>query len=128
VKAQLKEGQWVRALRGVVVLARYYPRSFALFSERRMERHRLVRRLRARKQEFEAYEWQLKELEDAWEDSDSEGALERKRQEIQGLRRRIRRLEQRIEEIDGWVQIGLRGKIWTLFRRLGGIRVKTSWR
>jgi glycosyltransferase involved in cell wall biosynthesis len=129
VKAQLKEGQWVRALRGVLALLRYYPRGLALLSERRMERHRLARRLRARKQELEAYEWQLKELEDdALEDSDSEGALERKRQEIQGLRRRIRRLEQRIEEIDRWVQIGLGGKIWTLFRRLGGVRVKTSRR
>jgi hypothetical protein len=129
VKTQLKEGQWVRALRGVLALLRYYPRGLALLSERRMERHRLARRLRARKQELEAYEWQLKELEDdALEDSDSEGALERKRQEIQGLRRRIRRLEQRIEEIDRWVQIGLGGKIWTLFRRLGGVRVKTSRR
>src|SRR5918995_457239 len=100
--------------KGVLVLVRYYPQGLALLSERRMERHRLARRLRASKQELEAHEWQLKELEDT---QASESALEEERQEVQVLRKRIRKLERRIQNLDRESQSGLVPRIRKLSNR-----------
>src|ERR687898_2841653 len=97
VRSALRGREWRRALGGVLVLVRYYPQGLALLSERRMERHRLARRIRASKQELEAHEWQLKELEDT---QASESALEEERQEVQRLKKRIRKLEWRRLEWD----------------------------
>lgn len=59
VRAHVKEREWKRALRGVLALLRYYLRGIALVNERR----RLARRLRRRKQDLEAHERRLKELD-----------------------------------------------------------------
>src|SRR5918995_1808315 len=114
VRAQLKDLYRLRALRGLLVLARYYPQGLALLSERRMERHRLAWRIRARKQDLEYHEWQLKELEDT---RASESALEEERQEVQVLRKRIRKLERRIQDLDRESQSGLVSRIRRLANR-----------
>src|SRR3712207_4505051 len=67
VRAHLRQREWKRALRGIVVLVRYYPQGILLLDERRMERHRLPRRLRARREELEAHERRLGELGDTEE-------------------------------------------------------------
>jgi hypothetical protein len=90
VRSHLRGHEWRRALRGVLVLLRYYPRGIAilLLNERRIERRMLARRLRRREQELRAYEQRLKD------------PLTRERREVQLLRERIRRLERRIRNLD----------------------------
>ncbi len=93
VRGHLRGREWRRALRGMLVLLRYYPRGMALLllSERSMERRVLARRLQRREQELRVYEQGLEE---------PEGALTKERQEVQLLRERIRRLERRIRKLD----------------------------
>jgi hypothetical protein len=124
VKAQVKEGKWRRALRGVLVLLRYYPQGLALLSERRM----LARRLQVSKQRLEVRERHLKELEGGAREEVSEDALAEERQKVQRLRKRIPRLEQRIRKLDLRSQNGLKGKVRTWFERFGRVRGKASSR
>ena len=99
VRTYVQEREWKRALRGMLALLRYYPRGLTLLNERRMERHRLARRLQRRKQELEAHERRLKELEGAQE-PESVSAKEEERQEVQLLRKRVRGLERRTQKLD----------------------------
>jgi glycosyltransferase involved in cell wall biosynthesis len=124
VKAQLREGEWGRALRGVLVLLRYYPQGLALLSERRM----LARRLQVSKQRLEVRERHLKELEGGAREEVSEDALAEERQKVQRLRKRIPRLEQRIRKLDLRSQNGLKGKVRKWFERFGRVRGKASSR
>src|ERR671910_3084201 len=75
VRAQLKEGEWGRALGGLLVLVRYYPQGLALLSERRTERRMLARRLQVSKQRLEARERYLEELERGTREGEAEDAL-----------------------------------------------------
>jgi len=124
VRAHGREREWKRAIRGVLVLLRYYPRGLTLLlSERRMERHmertRLVRELLALKQELEAHEQWLKELERAQE---LESTLVKKPKEVKQLRRRIHRLERQIQNLDQHALIGWNGNAWRLLRRLSRVK------
>src|SRR5918995_7521166 len=110
VKAQLKEGEWGRALGGVLVLVRYYPQGLALLSERRTERRMLARRLQVSKQRLEARERYLEELERGTREGEAEDALAEERQKVQRLKERIRRLEQRIQKLDRRAKKGVKGK------------------
>src|ERR671920_2145266 len=94
VRAHVREREWKRAFKGILVLLRYYPQGIALLNERRMERHRLPRRLKARRAELEAHKRRLKALEHTKEESGS--ALEMERQEVQLLRSRIHKLDRRM--------------------------------
>jgi glycosyltransferase involved in cell wall biosynthesis len=128
VKTQLKEGQWVRALRGVLALLRYYPRGIALLNDRRM----LARRLQLTKQKLEARERQLEELEEGGarpEERGWEDAVAEERQKAQRLRERTRKLKRRIRNLeDRRVRKGRSGKVRRLFERLGRAREKASRR
>jgi glycosyltransferase involved in cell wall biosynthesis len=102
VRARAREHEWKRALGGALILLRYYPRGLPLLllSERRMERRRPARRLEALVRELEVREGRLKESEGTQEEEESGSALARERHEVQLLRKRIRRLERRIQNLD----------------------------
>jgi hypothetical protein len=99
VKARVRERDWRRALRGTLVLLRFYPRGIALLllNERRMERLTLTRRLQAREQELEIYKQRLEESEGTRK---SGNTATKELREVQLLRKRIRRLERRIRDLD----------------------------
>jgi hypothetical protein len=101
VRAHLREHNWNRALRGALILLRYYPRGLPLLllSERRMERRRPTRRLEALVRELEVRERRLEESEGT-QGKESGSALARERHEVQLLRKRIRRLERRVQNLD----------------------------
>jgi hypothetical protein len=102
----LQAREWRRALHDILILLRYYPRGLTLIDERRMVRYReqdarrreLARQIRASKQELEAHERRLQELESA---QVLESAIVKERQEAQLLRRRIRRLKRQVHNLDG---------------------------
>ena len=121
VRAHLREGEWKRALGGLVVLVRYYPQGILLLDERRMERRRLPRRLKARREELDAHEQRLKGLE-ASEESGS--ALAKEREEVLVLRRRVGKLERRMQELDRRRRFLRSGKTRRLLRRLVGVWVQ----
>ncbi len=128
VRARIREREWKRALRGVLVLLRYHPLGLALLNERRMEdtkrrmeRRRLAQRLQVRKQELEVCERRLKESKSSQE---LESASAKERQEVQRLRRRTRRLERRVQDLDRQARTGRNGKVRKLLKRLGRIRAK----
>jgi glycosyltransferase involved in cell wall biosynthesis len=122
VRAHVREREWKRALKGILVLLRYYPQGIALLNERRMDRHltrrRIPRRLEYRKQELEVHEQRLKELEGGTKESGS--ALEKERQEVQLLRRRIRRLDRQMQSLDQRARILRYGEVQKMLERLGG--------
>jgi glycosyltransferase involved in cell wall biosynthesis len=99
VKARVRERDWRRALRGTLVLLRFYPRGIALLllNERRMERLTLTRRLQAREQELEIYEQRLEESEGTQK---SGNTTTKELREVRLLRKRILRLERRIRDLD----------------------------
>ncbi len=121
VRDHLREREWKRALGGIVVLVRYYPQGILLLDERRMERHRLPRRLKARREELEAYERRLRELRDTEE---SGSVLAKEREEVLLLRRRVERLKRRMQELNrrGWFLHS--GKTRGVLTRLGGVWAK----
>ena len=125
VRAHAREREWKRALEGILVLVRYYPQGIALLNRQRMERHlmrrRLPHRLEDRKQELEVYERRLKELEGTEE---SGSTLAKERQEVELLRKRVRRLERQTQSLDQRARILRDGKIRELFERLGGAWAK----
>src|SRR5215208_5330141 len=125
VRAHAGERECKRTLAGILVLVRYYPQGIALLSRRRMERHlmrrRLPRRLKDRKQELEIHERRLKELEGTEE---SGSTLAKERQEVELLRKRVRRLERQTQSLDQRARILRDGKIRVLFERLGGAWAK----
>ncbi len=128
VRARIRERDWKRVVRGVLVLLRYYPLGLALLNKRRMEntkrrmkRRRLAQRLQARKQELEVCERRLKESKSSQE---SESASAKERQEVQRLRRRTRRLKRRVQDLDRQARTGRNGKVRKLLKRLGRIRAK----
>ena len=124
VRAYLRKREWKGALEGTLVLLRYYPWGITLLSERRMERRRLARRLQARREELEAYERRLKELEADQEEPEN-ASLEKERQEVQQLRGRVRKLERRMQNLSLRARIGRNGKVWSLLKKkLGSIRAK----
>jgi hypothetical protein len=112
-------GEWRQALRGVIVLVRYYPQGLALLlllllNERRAQRHKLALRLRLRQQELQArqqqvrlYRQRLRTLKGQpgslgsreRQIEELESALTEERQEIRWLRKRTRRLAQQIQEL-----------------------------
>src|SRR5919199_4520 len=92
VRARLWEGAWKAALGGILELLRYYPRGLTLLDERRMERHRLARRLRDRKQEVTRRERQLR---------NRELALKKERQRVQQLRLQVQNLDQKLRVEQG---------------------------
>jgi hypothetical protein len=114
VRAHIRKREWKGALRGMLVLLRYYPWGLTLPSERRMERReqrrKLLRQLHARRDELKACEGRIKELEGAQEDdSENVSLLAKERQEAQQLRRRIRGLERRIQDLS--LRARLRAKV-----------------
>ena len=127
VRTQIKEGEWGRALRGVLVLVRYYPQGLALLvlNERRMERRRRALRIQSSKQELEAHERHLEELEGGAGEEVSESALAREYEELQQLRERIWRLERRTQNLDRESQSGLVLRIRKLVNRgVGHLRAR----
>jgi len=127
VRARSRKRDWKGALGGMMVLLRYYPWGMTLLSERRMERRRLAWRLQARREELEAYERRLKELEGAQEEPEV-ALLAKERQEVQQLRRRVRRLERRMQSLSLRARIVGNGKSRRLLKRLGRLRAKVPRR
>jgi glycosyltransferase involved in cell wall biosynthesis len=105
--------EWKRAVQGILVLLRYYPRGLTLLlNEWRGEQRKLALRLRTRQQELQAreqqlrlYELRLRALNEqpgnrGRQVEELESALAKERQEVQWLRRRTQRLALRIQELD----------------------------
>jgi glycosyltransferase involved in cell wall biosynthesis len=122
VRTHAREREWKRALRGIVALLRHYPRGITLLNERRMRRHRLPRQLETRRQELEAHERWLTELEGAEEPGSALVAKER--QKVQLLRRRVQRLERRIQDLDQRAQTLQGGMIRRLLKGYRGLRAR----
>ncbi len=118
VRARVRERDWKRALRGFVVLLRHYPRGIVLLNERRMERHRLPRRLEVRRQELEVRERRLKEL--GGDEELGSALMIKERQEVQLLRRRVRRLERRVQNLDQRGRSLLLCKVRGVLKGFGG--------
>ena len=122
VRSALRGRAWKRAIRGVLVLVRYYPQGLTLLSERRMERHRLARRLHIRRQELEAHERWLEELEATQEKGSGGASLDQERQkthqEVQRLRERIGRTERRLRNLDRQARTGPDPRIRKLSKRV----------
>jgi hypothetical protein len=105
VRDHVRKRKWKGALRRALVLLRYYPRGIVLLNAHNMQRYKkrhaerrdIARQIRAGKQELEAHERRLEELGDAQE---SGSAVAKERQEIQLMRRRIRRLKRRMQNLD----------------------------
>jgi hypothetical protein len=95
VQASLQEGEWSRALRGISVLARYYPQGITLaFSEHRLHQHKLSRRLRNRERKLRESEQELGELE----------SIANQEREAQALREQIQRLQLQIQNLTRQLQ------------------------
>jgi glycosyltransferase involved in cell wall biosynthesis len=94
VRAHVKEHEWKRALRGALVLLRYYPRGLALvlLSERHLERRKLARNLHRSRQELEFLEPWLREPEST--------LAEEQHQNVLWLTQRIQKLERGIQNLD----------------------------
>ncbi len=78
VRTYVRERNWKRAVRGLLVLLRYYPRGLTFLSKRR----RLAQKLQAREQ-------QLQELK---------SSLAKERQKVRRLRNRIKRLTSQTQD------------------------------
>ncbi len=110
VRAHLRGREWKQATRGLLVLARYYPRGLVLLDERRMRRHKLADQLRARNRE-------LRELK---------GTLAKERRRVQQLRKQNQRLSleaqslgQRLQDIQG-------SRTWKMLMRFSYVKTKVS--
>jgi hypothetical protein len=141
VRGRMRKGDWSRAVRGALVLARYHPRGLALLllNEERMqwhmERRRLALRLRFRQQEIQAcqqqlrlYKQRLQALDEGRPGNREErqaeelhSALAEEHQEVQRLKKRIQRLSLQIQELDRRMQSRRISKTRELFKRLGRI-------
>src|SRR5215217_4388141 len=112
VRARVRERDWKRAVRGVLVLLRYHPLGFALPNERRIERRKLAQELAARKQKLNAHKQKLnarkqklkahrQKLEGRGQQlRELESTLVKERQEVQRLRNRTKRLTLKVQNID----------------------------
>ena len=137
VRARVRERDWKRAVRGVLVLLRYHPLGLALPNERRIERRKLAqelaarkqklkarkqklnarkrklnahkRKLKARKQKLETRGQQLRELE---------STLVKERQEVQRLRKRTKRLTLKVQNLDQRLQNMRGSRTWRFSKRL----------
>jgi len=127
LRTHLQEREWKQALRGMLILLWYAP--LTLLGERHIKRQKLALQLQLRKQELEIHEQRLKELESAQE---AESALAEERQEAQELRRRLDRLERRIQDLSLRARLRTRirqnGKSRRLLEKLGRLRAKKSRR
>jgi hypothetical protein len=138
VRAQIKEREWGRAVRGALVLLRYYPRGLlGLLNERRNLAVRLRARqqmLRYRKRQLRLHERRLQALyeqpghrEQQRRVEELEGALAEERREVQRLEGRTQRLALRIrklvygEPLVGEVRTNVREREWG--RALRGLPV-----
>jgi len=116
VRTRFWEGARRQALGSIFILLRYCPWGLILLDERRMERLRLARRLRNRKQEFSDRKRQLRKRECALETLRNrkhafpnserrlrkrERAVEGERQKVQQLRLQVQNLQQRLREGQG---------------------------
>ena len=105
VRGYVRGREWKRALGGALVLLRYYPRGIVLLNAQSMQRYKkrlterreIARQIRDSKQELQAHKRRLKESGSAQEPGN---AVVKERQEVQLLRRRIRRLKRRMQNLD----------------------------
>jgi hypothetical protein len=109
VRTHLRERRWRSAIGGMLVLLWNHPRRLALLSERRMERHRLVRRFWNRTRELQTRERKLETQQHALKRQ--KRALEKERREIRQLRLQVQSLDRRLHELRG-------SRTWELVQRL----------
>lgn len=95
VREHLKEGRWGEALRNMTVLRRYYPRGLTLLSNKRLERQKLARRVRQRRQQLAENEKELEKLERHFVDART--ALEEQRRTTAQIRDRTRYITRQAE-------------------------------
>jgi glycosyltransferase involved in cell wall biosynthesis len=137
VRTDVRRREWKRALRGVLVLLRYYPWGLTLLiNERRKFALRLQNRkweLRARERQLQLYKRQLLALNGRpgnYERQVEElgSALTQEYQEVRRLRRSIERLELRIQELDRRrARNGRVSGTQKLLKRIGHLRAKAPW-
>ena len=118
VRTNVRERERGRALRGMLVLLRYYPQGLALLNERRMERHverrSLTRRLERREEELRTHEQRLRDAESAQELGST---LVKEREKVERLRQRIGKLEQQMQDLN-------QHSLWKRLKNPGRIRAK----
>ncbi len=118
VRAHVREREWKQAIRGMLVLLRYYPLGFSLKNERR----RLAQELKARKRRLQDREQLLRDREGRLRELES--TLVEERQEARRLRKRAQRLAQDVQNFEKQLQSMQGPRTRRLLRRLGRIRPK----
>jgi glycosyltransferase involved in cell wall biosynthesis len=87
-REQIRAGKWSDAVRNMYILRRYYPKGLTLLTGDRLERQKLLRRLRNRREQLEEAEMGLREREER----------------LQALQREVEQERKRVEHIRGSVE------------------------
>jgi glycosyltransferase involved in cell wall biosynthesis len=112
VRAQRQKGEWERAMRGTLVLLRYYPQGLALLVN---GRRRLSQQLKSRSEQLRNRERQLRELRSILKEERRK--LGRVRKQNQQLVKSERNLLRQLQEIR-------ESKTWRLLQGVNRIRAK----
>ena len=115
IRVDIRDREWKRALESTLVLLWYYPRGLALLSERRMERHKLARRLQIHKEQLRVHKQRLRE---------PETDMAQECQRIRSLRKQIRALELRTQAIDQQKRNKLATTARKVYRKVDRLRAK----
>ena len=100
VRAQMQKGEWERAMRGMLVLLRYYPQGLALLVN---GRRRLSQQLKSRSEQLRNRERQLRELKDTLKEERRKlGRVRKQNQQLVKSERNLRRQLQDIRESETW--------------------------
>jgi len=123
-------------VQGVLMLLHYYPQGVALLDERRMERCKLARRLRAREQDLRTrqqwvrlHEQRLRDVDKAPGKGEQQvkelgSILTEEYQEVQRLRKRTQQLARQLRKLDQRAQDGRIFKVRRVLRRAGRAKAK----
>jgi glycosyltransferase involved in cell wall biosynthesis len=100
VRAQMQKGEWERAMRGMLVLLRYYPQGLALLVN---GRRRLSQQLKSRSEQLRNRERQLRELRSILKEERRKlGRVRKQNRQLVKSERNLRRQLQEIRESETW--------------------------
>jgi glycosyltransferase involved in cell wall biosynthesis len=112
VRAQVQEGEWGRAVRGMRVLLRYYPQGLAMLVN---GRRRLAWQLKHRNKQLRNRERQLQELRVTLQEERRK--LGQARKQNQALVARERKLQRQLQEIQ-------ESETWRLLQKVNRVRAR----
>jgi uncharacterized protein HemX len=96
----MQKGEWERAMRGMLVLLRYYPQGLALLVN---GRRRLSQQLKSRSEQLRNRERQLRELRSILKEERRKlGRVRKQNRQLVKSERNLRRQLQEIRESETW--------------------------